>query len=250
MSPTLRIAAILSTALTFGCSATDAPTVELTNSAGKADEVNLDFVLDAGETINLGLDCAEVDGCDIVLDFTGLVAEAVSLDVTLHRPDGFSRTNTTYFDQFGLAGTAFFGQEAGYHTVSIVNTSGVDVKLWITGRWTAMRPDTGAPIGAPCVGDEDCVEGQACLGTGVEGQTGFCTSSCADLGQYRCDQSGSSYCVPLDEAGVEAYCFKACDLMTPDCGGDHLECIDAASEAADGPIGVCTVSAAVEGMGE
>lgn len=250
MTPTTKITTTLFAALiAAGCSATDAPTVEFTNSANKNDAVDLTFALDDGESIDIGLDCEQKDGCDIVIlvaDESFGALQGGGVDVTLTRPDGFSRTDNLWDDAAqGQAATGFFNQTAGYHTVTVTNNIGEDRRLLISARWVGARPGASEPVGAACFGPEDCAEGQACVGPGG-GQAGFCTTSCDDLGQMRCDQTGS-VCVGSDAAGTDAsYCFSVCDAMT-DCGGDHLECIqDAVTDEAGNSFGLCAISAEVE----
>jgi hypothetical protein len=254
MLPTTKITLTFLATFAVGCSATDAPTVEFTNGAGKNDEVSLAFQLDAGDSIDIGLECELEAGCDIVLsaadEFSG--AFDGTIDVTVTRPDGFSRTDNLFFtpvaEMLGGAQTAYFGQEAGYYAVTVTNNTGADRRLVIGASWTEARADTGAPVGDPCTDVSQCAEGQVCLGAGG-GQVGFCTSSCGTIGQMRCDLSGS-LCIPIDQAQTELYCFAGCDAMSPDCGGEHLECIpDAGTDGFGNEFGLCTISAELEGDG-
>lgn len=246
---TLRtaITTTLLSSLLAACSATDAPTVEFTNSGNKNDQVDLTFELDAGESVDIGLDCAMERGCDIMLTAydQSFAAFNGSIDVALYRPDGFSRTDSLYDGGQGAVATAYFAQDAGYYTVTVTNNTGEDRRVSIGATWLEARPDVGAPNGAACSGSEGCGAGQACLGAG-DGQIGFCSSSCSQFGQLLCDQAGD-LCVPTDEAGTQAYCFKGCSEMSPDCGGEHLECFtDAGTDQLGNTIGVCSISAAAE----
>ena len=223
--------------------ATDAPTVELVNSAGKNDEIYLTLSIDNEDTIDVTLNCEFEQGCDIALSVGDENSEPFdgTIDLTLIRPDGFSRTDSLD-DANGQGGvsTAFFGQEPGYYTITIANNSGADMRAQVSGQWIEARADIGAAVGAPCATPDNCAAGQACLGAS-EGQTGFCSSECTILGDLVCGEVGA-LCALVDETTGQAFCFNTCDAELADCGGDHLECV-----AGDGSsLGVCTISAAAE----